>query len=89
MAALTRLMVMMHHHVWAILLVAVVGIAGLLVGSGIQNRVARVTVSGIGLAALSFVLATGAAIGPLDDWQHQHGSCLLQTLDEMKKGVKK
>lgn len=79
MITIERLMIMMNHHLWAIIAVSVVGITAFVIGSRIQNAVGRTIVLGIAVVTLAFVMATGT-IAPLDDWQHQHGSCLLDTL---------
>ncbi len=88
MLAIARLMVHMHHHIWAILVVFLVGVGAFVLGSYIQNAIARNVVFGIAIIAVAFVMATGASIGPMDDWQHQHGSCLLETIDQMQRGKK-
>lgn len=85
MLVIARLMVMLHHHFWAIIAVFVFGVGTFVLGSYIQNAIARNIVCGIAIVAVAFVMATGAAIGPMDDWQHQHGTCLLVTIDEMRK----
>jgi hypothetical protein len=85
MLAIARLMVIMNHHIWAILLVIVVGIGAFVLGSYIENSVARNIVSGIAAVTLGFVMAAGLAVGPLDDWEHQHGRCLLDTIEQMRK----
>ena len=85
MLAIARLMVMMHHHIWAIIAVSGFGVGALVLSSYIQNTIARNIVFGIAAVAVAFVMTTGLAIGPMDDWQHQHGSCLLDTIDQMRK----
>lgn len=84
MLAIPRLMVHMHHHVWAILVVFLLGFGAFVLGSYIQNTIARNVVFSVAVIALAFVMATGVAVGPMDNWQHQHGSCLLETIDQMK-----
>ena len=85
MLAIARLMVMMHHNLWYIIGVTGVGIAALLLGSQIHHSITRIVVIGIGIVVMAFVLTTGAIVGPLDNWQHQHGSCLLENLQKEKK----
>ena len=85
MLSIARLMVMMHHHIWAIVAVLCLGVGAFWLGSRIQNTVGRNLALGIGGIAVAFVMATGISIGPMDDWQHQHGSCLLETIGQMQQ----
>jgi hypothetical protein len=78
-------MVLMHHRVWAILVGIAAGFGAFVLGTYIQNTIARNVLFGIAIVALASVMATGMTIGPMDDWQHRHGSCLLDTIDEMRK----
>ncbi len=85
MMQITRLMVIMDHNLWAITLVALVGVGALIAGSQIRNRYGRNVVLGIGIITMAFHMATGASVAPLDHWQHQHGTCLLESLEQGKR----
>jgi hypothetical protein len=74
-----RWMIMMNHSWWAIIMVSTVGILAFVLGSRIRNTITRTAVLGVAVITLAFVMSTGV-IAPLDNWQHQHGSCLLDTL---------
>jgi len=85
MLTIARWMVMMHHRLWAIIAVFGVGIGIVILSSYISNLLIQHIGICIGMLVIAFVLTTGVVVAPLDDWQHQHGSCLLDTIAQAKR----
>ena len=75
-----RLMVFIHHSSWAVAVVGVAGVLSFLLATRTQNATLRRTIFAISAVAITFFMATGLSVGPMDDWQHQHGTCLLESL---------
>ncbi len=85
MDMLARWMVVVHHDWRLIVAFLAVGIAALLLAYSKRPGSARVILWIVSWVALTFIITTGLVIAPLDDWQHQHGGCLLESLQSEGK----
>lgn len=81
---IARLAVMLHHNTWLSLGIAVLSVISFLWAWRVQNTSARYVLLVLALAAAA-AMAGAFSVAPFDDLEHQHGSCLLESLQKRKQ----
>lgn len=83
-----RVAILVHHSAWALLAIVTVGVGAFALSTYVRNKSLREATNTLWIiCAFAYMAfsATGLSVGAIDNWQHQHHSCLLEALEKMEK----